>query len=178
MQLGGHADFLRPFIWSLASGLMPFLTADQKQQCVNVCKELCQIACDDAVFLSRVITGDECCIYGYDIQTKQQSSEWKSPNLLRLKKGETDEDHSQECAHYFLLYQRGLHTKNSSWQAKGSISHTTVIFYSQCMKMCEDFALNYDDKITYLLQQDNAPSHSSIFTKEFFSKNNMAVIPH
>jgi hypothetical protein len=35
------------------------LTADQKQQRVNICVELHQIASDYATFLSRVITGDE-----------------------------------------------------------------------------------------------------------------------
>jgi hypothetical protein len=36
--------------------------------------------------LSRVITGDESWIYGYDPDTKQQSSQWKSPNYRRPKK--------------------------------------------------------------------------------------------
>jgi hypothetical protein len=36
--------------------------------------------------LSRVITGDESWIYGYDLKTKQQSSQWKIPNSLRPKK--------------------------------------------------------------------------------------------
>jgi histone-lysine N-methyltransferase SETMAR len=35
------------------------LTADQKQQHVNVCTELRQLASNDETFLSRVITGDE-----------------------------------------------------------------------------------------------------------------------
>jgi hypothetical protein len=47
------------------------LTADRKQQCVNVCEEVHQVAFDDATFLSRVITGDESWIYGYDPETKQ-----------------------------------------------------------------------------------------------------------
>jgi hypothetical protein len=46
------------------------LTADQKQQHVNVCKELHQIAFGNATLLSRVITGDETWIYGYDPETK------------------------------------------------------------------------------------------------------------
>jgi hypothetical protein len=41
---------------------------------------------DDATFLSRVITGDKSRIYGYDPETKQQSSQWKRPNSLKLKK--------------------------------------------------------------------------------------------
>jgi hypothetical protein len=51
------------------------LTAGQKQQCVNICEELCQIASNDATFLSRVIIGDGSWIYGYDPETKQQSSQ-------------------------------------------------------------------------------------------------------
>jgi hypothetical protein len=33
-------------------------------------------------------------------------------------------------------------------QAKQSIPHTTVTFYGDCVKMCEDFAPNFGDKIT------------------------------
>ena len=62
------------------------LTADQKQQRVNVCTELRQLASDDETFLSRVITGDESWVYGYDPETKQQSSQWKSPTSSRPKK--------------------------------------------------------------------------------------------
>jgi hypothetical protein len=62
------------------------LTADQKQQRVNICEKFCQITSDCATFLSRVITGNESWIYGYDHETTQQSSQWKSPNSLRPKK--------------------------------------------------------------------------------------------
>jgi hypothetical protein len=41
-----------------------------------------------------------------------------------------------------------LFAKNSSWQAKQSIPHTTVTFYGYCVKMCEDFAPNLGDRIT------------------------------
>jgi hypothetical protein len=56
------------------------MTADQKQQCVNICEEVWQIATDNATFLSRVITGDGSWIYVYDPETKQQSSQWNSSN--------------------------------------------------------------------------------------------------
>ena len=42
------------------------LTADQKQQCINVCTEIRQLTSDDETFLSRVITGDESWVYSYD----------------------------------------------------------------------------------------------------------------
>jgi len=62
------------------------LTADHKQQRVNVCTELHQLASDDETFLSRVITCDECWVYGYDPEKNQQSSQWKSSTSPRPKK--------------------------------------------------------------------------------------------
>ena len=35
--------------------------------------------------LKRVITSDESWVYGYDIETKAQSCQWKSPEEPRLK---------------------------------------------------------------------------------------------
>jgi hypothetical protein len=73
-----------------------------------------------------------------------------------------------------------LKKKNSFWQAKQSIPHTTVMFNGDCVKMCEDFAPNFDNKRTGCwLHHDNAPSYCSFFfTKEYFTKNNMIVVPH
>ena len=63
------------------------LTADQKQQQrFNICTELRQFTSDGKTFLSRVISGDESWVYGYDLETKRQSSQWKSPTSPRPKK--------------------------------------------------------------------------------------------
>ena len=32
---------------------------------------------DDAELLKRIITGDETWVYGYDVETKSQSSHWR-----------------------------------------------------------------------------------------------------
>jgi len=62
------------------------LTADEKQQRVNVCTELRQLVSNDETFLFRIITGDESWVYGNDPETKQQSSQWKSPMSPRPKR--------------------------------------------------------------------------------------------
>jgi hypothetical protein len=54
-----------------AKAAFRILTADQKQQCVNVYEELRQITSDNATFLSKVVTGDESWIYSYDPGKKQ-----------------------------------------------------------------------------------------------------------
>jgi hypothetical protein len=40
----------------------------------------------DPTFISRIITGDDSWIYGYDPEIKQQSSQWKSPQSPRVEK--------------------------------------------------------------------------------------------
>jgi hypothetical protein len=71
----------------IAAKFMPrLLTDDQKQHQLEVCMELKEQVTNDPDFLSKVGTGDESWIYGYDPETKQQSSQWKCPSLPRPKK--------------------------------------------------------------------------------------------
>jgi len=85
------------------------LTADHKQQCVNVCTELRRLASDDDNFLSKVITGDESWLYGYDPETKQQSSQVEMCQITKAIKGQTGEKQCQE--HY--LDVKGIVHKES-----------------------------------------------------------------
>jgi hypothetical protein len=59
---------------------------DQKAHRISVCRELKQQTRDDPNFISNIITGDETWVYAYDPETKQQSSQWKSPNSPWPKK--------------------------------------------------------------------------------------------
>jgi hypothetical protein len=83
MQVDGRVDFLRPLIWSRVSGLMRFLTADQKQQRVTVCEEFVQIVSDDTTFLPRVIAYDESWIYCHDLEKRQQFSQWEMKSKVK-----------------------------------------------------------------------------------------------
>jgi hypothetical protein len=102
-QVGGNTDFVCPFIWSPVSGLVRFLTADQKQLRVGIYEGLRHIASDNAAFLSSVITGDESWIYSNEPETKQQSSQWKGPNIPRPKKCETSYSYIKEIEECHLL---------------------------------------------------------------------------
>jgi hypothetical protein len=64
----------------VAAKFVPWLlTPEQKEHSVAICQEPRQRAVDDPSFMSRVITGDDSWVYGYDPEIKQQSSQWKSP---------------------------------------------------------------------------------------------------
>jgi hypothetical protein len=80
------------------------LTNDQKQRRVNMCLELGEKANQDPAFtrISRIITGDESWIYGYAPQRKQQSSQWKSPQFRKAKKGAAGPMFSKKHARSFF----------------------------------------------------------------------------
>ncbi|CAN7975057.1 unnamed protein product, partial [Ixodes persulcatus] len=62
------------------------LTAEQKQGRVEACCALKEESRSDPNFFSKVITGDETWCYGYDPESKQQSSQWKTSGSPRPKK--------------------------------------------------------------------------------------------
>jgi hypothetical protein len=61
------------------------LTNAQEQRCINLCAGLGEEANGHPTFISRIIMCDESWIYGYDSETKQQLSQWKSPQSPRVK---------------------------------------------------------------------------------------------
>ena len=59
---------------------------EQNQSRMDIAQVILTMFNDDADLLKKVITGDESWVYGYDIQTKAQSSQWKRPEDPRPKK--------------------------------------------------------------------------------------------
>ncbi|KAJ4432666.1 hypothetical protein ANN_21289 [Periplaneta americana] len=53
---------------------------DQRENRVRVCHDLKSEAQNDPNFLKRIVTWDESWCYGYDPESKQASSQWKTPN--------------------------------------------------------------------------------------------------
>jgi len=62
------------------------LTVEQKQQHMSISLELHNCAVSDSSFLGNVIMGDAIWVYGYDTETRVQSSQWKSPSSPCAKK--------------------------------------------------------------------------------------------
>ena len=53
------------------------LIFDQKTHRMTIAQEMLNHVNDDPDLLRKVITGDESWVYGYDVETKAQSSQWK-----------------------------------------------------------------------------------------------------
>ena len=94
------------------------LSDDQKAHRVSLCRELKQQTRDDPNVISNNITGDETWVYGYDPETKQQSSQWKSPNSPRPIKARQVHSNVKSMLIVFST-SKALATRNSyprQWQ--------------------------------------------------------------
>ena len=77
------------------------LTTEQKDFRSEIAQDNLEMVRDDENVLKKVITGDELWVYGYDPETKQQSSQWKRPD----KSAEKSTSKSEPCqvnADYFF----------------------------------------------------------------------------
>ncbi|GFX99730.1 mariner Mos1 transposase [Trichonephila clavipes] len=68
-----------------AKFVLRLLAEDQQFQRLATSYDLFQSASDDPE-LMKLITGEESWVYGYDPETKQESSQWKTPVLLGQRK--------------------------------------------------------------------------------------------
>ena len=62
------------------------MTSDQQAHHVQVCQDLLDHSENDKEFLSKIITGNESWVYGYDVETKVQSSQRSSKTSPKPKK--------------------------------------------------------------------------------------------
>jgi len=62
------------------------LTDDQNENRVEISQELLANANGNENFLKNIITGDETWVYGYDVETEMQSSQWMRKRSHRPKK--------------------------------------------------------------------------------------------
>ena len=53
---------------------------------MDIARETLTTCNDDPDLFKKVITGDESWMYGYDIEIKTQSSQWKRSEVPRPKK--------------------------------------------------------------------------------------------
>ena len=74
-----------------------FLSEDQRDNRLDVCHEMKFQLKTAPDFLSKIITGDEAWCYGYDSETKQQSSQRKSASSPRPKRARQVKSNVKTC---------------------------------------------------------------------------------
>ena len=81
-------------MWRVLAKFVPkLLMEEQKELQKEICNNMLDCANHDPEFMKTIITGDETWVYGYDPETKFQSSQWKHLESPQPKKhSESDID--------------------------------------------------------------------------------------
>jgi len=152
------------------------LTVKQNQEHLSISLELRDLATSDSSFLGNVIMGDETWVYGYDPETRVQSSQWKSPSYPRAKKAHQSRSNIKVMMIVFFDLHGNVQaefvprntTENSEYY-KGLLE---CLRSDVCRKQPEKWANGF------ILHHDNAPCHTSLLVWQFLSNKNITVFSH
>ena len=126
----------------------------------------------DIDFLKKVITVDEAWVYGYGIETKAQSSQWKRPEEPRPKKARQARanvkvllivffDSNGMVHHEFLPHGRAVNKE----------------YYLKVMRRLIEAIRRKRTELWWILHHDNATAHTWMLVCEFLDKNKTIIMP-
>lgn len=147
----------------LVPKLLNFL---QKEERKTVAKEMLTMSDTD---IQHIITGDETWVYEYDVETAQQSSEWRLPNEPKPKKPRQSRSKIKVMLTVFFDSQGVVH---SEFLPEGQ-SVNAEYYLSVLKRLREDL---WDNK-SWFLHHDNAPAHTSRLVRDYLTKNNVNIVP-
>ena len=150
------------------------LTIEQKDLRSEIAQDNLEIVSDDENVLKKVITGDESWVYGYDPETKQQSSQWKRPDEPWPKKTSQSRSHVKSMLIIFfdcegvVLYE---------FAPRGQTINEEFV---EVLKRLRDAVRRKRPRFwssgDWLLHHDNAPAHSSNLVQQFLAKHKIVQL--
>jgi len=153
------------------------LKAEQKDDRVSICTDLRERAQNDPNFMSSVITGDESWVYGYDPETKQMSSQWKTASSFRPKKTRQVKSNVKTTLTAFFDTDGLVHHE---YVPRGQTVNKE--FYKTVLQRLRDAVRRHRPEKwrsgNWIPHHDNAPAHRAVTTNEFLAKHNIPSLPH
>jgi len=154
----------------VAAKFMPrILTEDHKEQRVEACRQMKNQIELDPNFLSKIITGDESWCYGYDPETKQQSSQWKTPQSPRPKKARQVKSNIKTMLICFFDIRGVVHTE---FVPQGHTVNQEL--YLGVLRRLRNSIRQKRPELwqsgDWFFHHDNAPAHAAISVAIFWPK--------
>lgn len=147
----------------------------QKLHRAEISKEMVSMVDSDPTVIQRIITGDETWVYEYDTQTRHQSSEWRAKDEPRPKKPRRFQSKKKVMLTVFIDYNGVVHHE---FLPKGQTINKE--YYLGVMKRLREAIRKKRPALwgnnSWILHDDNAPSHNALIIREFLVKNNTNTI--
>lgn len=151
------------------------LSEQQKNLRLEIAQDNLESINSDENLLKKVITGDESWVYGYDPETKQQSSQWKLPNEPWPKKARQSRCNVKSMLIVFFDHESVVHHEYAP--ASQTINKE---YYVEVLKRLRDAIRrkrpHFWQTGDWLLHHDNAPAHASNLVQQYLSKHNVTQL--
>lgn len=151
------------------------LTDEQQENRVQVAADLFDNATKNPGFMNNIITGDETWVYGYDPETKAQSSHWKTPKSPRMKKAKMTRSKTKVMLLVFFDSEGVVHHE---YAPQGQTINKE--YYVDVLKrLRESVRRKRPEKWStksWMLHHDNAPSHTSHLVQSFLAKHGIPQV--
>lgn len=152
------------------------LTLEQKENRLTICQDLKNRSAD-INFIKNIITGDETWVYGYDPETKLQSSQWKTKFSPRPKKARQVRSNVKTMLIVFFDIEGIVY-----YEFVPHGQTVNQVFYKDVLiRLRERIRKKRPEKWrsgTWFLHHDNAPAHSALSIREFLAEKKIPVVPH
>ena len=148
---------------------------NQKERCCHDSREIVELINSDPAVLDTLMTYDERWIYGYDPETKRQSSQWKHAGSPRPKKAK-----QSKSTHKFLMipFFDSSGMVYMHWVPTGQTVNKE--YYVEVLR---EFRKRFRRKRPALFksgqwhfQQDNAPVHNSTLVTDYLTKMGVKTV--
>ncbi len=149
----------------------------EQKQLLEIAQDLLDCANSDSDFMNTIITGDETWVYGYDPETKFQSSQWKHHTSPRPKKARQVRSNVKVILTCFFDSNGIVHHEYA--QAGQTINKE---YYLEVMRHLRDAVRRKRPKMwaaqNWQLHHDNAPAHFAHLIQTYLAKNNTPLVRH
>jgi len=129
----------------------------------------------DPTFMKRIITGDETWVYEYDMQTSQQASEWRGKDESKPKKPRQSRSKVKVMLIVFFDIRGVVHyefvPQGQTVNKEYYLGVMRRLRERICKKRPDLWANN-----SWILHDDNAPSHRATIVTDFLAKNSTNVL--
>ena len=126
-------------LWRVSAKFVPkLLTEQQKELWKEISEDMLDFANYDPEFIKTIITGDETWVYGYNPETKFQSSQWNHLESPRPKKAQQVCSNVKVMLTCFFFIPVASCITNTHQKVRQLTRSTTCRFYVAFMKLCEE----------------------------------------
>lgn len=152
--------------WVAAKFVPRLLSEEQQRVRYEVAEDLLQTC--DAIpdYLDTIITGDETWVYGYDPETKAQSSQWKHPSSPRPTKACQVRSKTKVMLTVFF-YSRGIVHHEFAPEDQTVTKEYSREVLRRLREAVRRKRRNLWESKNWRLHHDNAPVHTSLMIADF-----------